>query len=469
MSPRPPGRLEYRAGTASDSVELPEFEWTHLGSDEPPRAPRPPSSPPPPHRRRRIVALAVIALLVGSLGIGIALFVSGDTGKPLSGHERSQLEAAAPGSSKQGRDASLAVPAAVRRTTEALPTARAVAQLFVVSTSAQSADDPFFRRLRGRAWGGVVLDPSNVADQATAKLVSDQITAVARRSHHLAPLIAAEQPGGPASTFPDLPPRAQPLAGDSGSAAKVRSDALAAARALRGLGVRMTLAPVADVGIAAGPVEDQVFSDDAREVTRLTAAAVAGYRRGHVIPAVGHFPGEGSASEDPDVANATVGFTLAEMRRRDLRPFAAVTRTAPVIQMSNSVYAAFDGVTPATVLPAAIGGLLRSKMGYRGVVMTPDLTSTAPVMGTGVGSAAVQALEAGADLLYVSGGARQQEAAYRAVLRAVRSGRISPERLRLSLQRVLALKRRYGLPVTVTRTAGPRPATSPPHSDRRQR
>ena len=70
----------------------------------------------------------------------------------------------------------------------------------------------------------------------------------------------------------------------------------------------MTLAPVADVGVAAGPVEDQVFADDARVVTRLTAAAVDGYRRGRVAAAVGHFPGEGSASADPDVANATVGF-----------------------------------------------------------------------------------------------------------------------------------------------------------------
>ena len=212
----------------------------------------------------------------------------------------------------------------------------------------------------------------------------------------------------------------------------------------------MTLAPVADVGVAAGPVEDQVFADDARVVTRLTAAAVDGYRRGRVAAAVGHFPGEGSASSDPDVANATVGFSLPELRRRDLRPFARVARRAPVIQMSNAVYAAWDGVTPATALPDAIGRLLRGELHYRGVVMTPDLTSTAPVLGVGVGTAAVKALEAGADVLYVSGGALAQDAAYRAVLRAVRKGRISRERLRLSLQRVLALKRRYGLSVAVT-------------------
>ena len=249
-----------------------------------------------------------------------------------------------------------------------------------------------------------MIGPNNVVDEGQAAALTGEIGVVARQARHLAPIVvAAEQAGGPASAFPDLPPRAQPLAGDSGGPRRARADALAAARALRGVGVRMTVAPVADVGVAAGPVQDQVFADDAAVVTRLTSAAVDGYRRGRVIAAVGHFPGEGSASEDPDVANATVGLSLAELRRRDMRPFAAVARRAPVIQMSNAVYAAFDGVSPATVLRDAVGRLLRGDLRYRGVVMTPDLTSTAPILGTGTGTAAIQALEAGADMLYVTG------------------------------------------------------------------
>ena len=215
----------------------------------------------------------------------------------------------------------------------------------------------------------------------------------------------------------------------------------------------MTLAPVADVGVAAGPLQDRVFSDDPRTVSRLTAAAVQGWRSAGVVPAVGHFPGQGSASEDPDVANATVGFSAAELRARDLRPFAAVAARAPVIVLSNAVYAAWDGVTPATVLPEATR-LLRRDLRYRGAVMSADLSATAPVLGTGVGTAAVRALEAGADMLYVSGPPRRQEGAYRAVVEAVREKRISGARLRLSVQRVMALKRSAGL-LPTRRTAGP--------------
>ncbi|MDX6648992.1 MAG: beta-N-acetylhexosaminidase [Solirubrobacteraceae bacterium] len=379
-------------------------------------------------RAWRVVLAGVFGLLV--LGSAATAVLVGESGsqKPLSAHERAARAAAAP----------------VRRAAAGMSLPVAVAQVFIVGTDAQFPRDPFFAELRGRGWGAVVLGPGKVVDSGQARELAGEIGVVSRQAKFIAPLVAAEQSGGDASTFTDLPPRAQTLAGDLGRPAAARSDARAAARALRELGVRMTLAPVADVGAAAGPLQDRVFSDDPAVVVRLTRAAVEGWRSGGVIPAVGHFPGQGAASEDPDTANATVGLSLADLRSRDLRPFAAVARRAPVIQLSNAVYAAYDGVTPATVLPD-VARLLRHDLHYRGVVMTADLAATAPVLGTGVGTAAVQALRAGADLLYVSGGPAQQEAAYRAVLRAVRTKRISRDRLMQSVRRVLALKRSAGL------------------------
>jgi beta-N-acetylhexosaminidase len=112
--------------------------------------------------------------------------------------------------------------------------------------------------------------------------------------------------------------------------------------------------------------------------------------------------------------------------------------------MSNAVYVAFDGVTPAALLPQAVR-MLRRDLRFGGVVMTDDLAATAPVTGETVGRAAVDALRAGADLLYLSGGPQEQEQAYAAVLAASRTGRLPHARLQEALLRVLALKRRYGL------------------------
>jgi beta-N-acetylhexosaminidase len=375
-----------------------------------------------------VLLAAVLALLVLGSAAAAVLVGESQNQKPLTAHERAARAAAAP----------------VRRAAAGMSLPVAVAQVFIVGTDAQSPRDPFFTELRGRGWGAVVVGPGKVVDSGQARNLAGEIGLISRQAKFIAPLVAAEQSGGAASTFPDLPPRAQPLSGDLGRPAAARSTARAAALALRDLGFHMTLAPVADVGATVGPLQDRVFSDDPALVARLSAASVEGWRSGGVIPAVGHFPGQGAASEDPDTANATVGLSLADLRGRDLRPFAAVVRRAPVIQLSNAVYAAYDGVTPATVLPDVMR-LLRGDLRYRGVVMTADLAATAPVMGAGVGTAAFQALRAGADLLYISGGPAEQEAAYRAVLRAVRTNRISRDRLMQSVRRVLALKRSAGL------------------------
>jgi beta-N-acetylhexosaminidase len=172
---------------------------------------------------------------------------------------------------------------------------------------------------------------------------------------------------------------------------------------------------------------------------------VDGYRAGRVASAVGHFPGTGAASQDPEDGIASVGLSIEELAARDLRPFAAVTRRAPVFVVTSAVYAAYDGVTPAVHLPEVVTSLLRRRLGFGGVVMTDNLTATTAVTGTEIGQAAVDAIRAGVDVLQIPGGLREQEAAYRAVLAAVRRGEISRGRLRGSVRRIAALRARYAV------------------------
>jgi beta-N-acetylhexosaminidase len=458
-------RLRQRNGEPTDGPS--DFEWPGRVPGAPPVEPAAPPprrgrlglSDAPVHRRRRLVALVVVGALVAGAGVALALLIGGEAG--LSPRERAQLEAAG----ASGRSRPAGVSSLVQRTAAGMSLPRQVAQLFLMGTTAQGPGDAFFPRLRARGWGAVVLSslPPGQAGQ-----LAPHFGAVARQAGQIAPLVAAAQPGGQRSTFPGLPPRAPPLIGDKPHAAGLAAQqAAAAARALRRLHVTMTFAPVADVATPTGPGQDLDFSDSARAVAQLTAAAVGAYRRGGVVPAVGHFPGQGSANADPDIATATVGLGLDDLRRRDLLPFRAIARTVPVVIVSNAVYAAYDGVTPAVLLPDVVGGLLRRQLGFKGVVMTDDLVSTAPVLGQSVARSAVEALEAGADLLYVSGGTPQQEQAYRAVLAAVRRGTISRRRLQVSVERVLALKRGYGLLAAPRRPVPPgraRPGKPAPRS-----
>jgi beta-N-acetylhexosaminidase len=333
-------------------------------------------------------------------------------------------------------------PAAARATPRGLPAPpdRAAARLFLVGFPGTGPSPQVLGRLRLRDWGGVVLERGNGASTAQLAAMVDRVRAAAAAHRHQAPLVAARQPGGRDGAVPRVPP----LESTVPDAATARRQAEAAGRGLRRLGVRLVLAPVADVARAGGPWERIGFADDVATTARLSAAAVAGWQAARVAAAPGHFPGEGAASGDPSLGPATVGLSLGELRAGDVKPFAAVARDAAAVQMSSALYAAWDGVTPATLLPEAVG-LLRRDLRFDGVVVSGDLAAAALATGDPIGDVAVQALRAGCDLLWIPGDAADQEAAWRAVVRALRDHRVSAARVGEALRRVSVLRARYGV------------------------
>jgi beta-N-acetylhexosaminidase len=221
---------------------------------------------------------------------------------------------------------------------------------------------------------------------------------------------------------------------------EVRATTAAAARAAAADGVELVLAPAADLRVPGLPSDLRAFGPDPARVAAQVAAAAAGWRDGGVLPVPGRFPGEGAASQDPSAGPATVGLGAPVLLARDVRPFAAVAAAVPAIQLSAALYAAWDPVTPATLLPAAIG-LLRGRLGFAGVVVSADLVAAATATGRPVGAAAVDALRAGCDLLLISGGRAEQEEAVRAIRGAVRAGTLPRARVDEALGRLRALRR----------------------------
>jgi beta-N-acetylhexosaminidase len=335
-----------------------------------------------------------------------------------------------------------AAPAGTERPAAGLPAtqARAAARLFLVGFGGAAPGRAVLRRLGLHEWGGVVLEPGNgISPQQVAGLVG-RIRGAAERAGHVAPLIAASQPGG----MYDAVPIGAPLPSQAGDAAGAQRAALASAQALRPLGIRMVLAPVADTETTGGPWEGLAFSDQPGPMSAMAGAAVAGWKQGQVAPAPGHFPGEGAASGDPAVEPATVGLSMAELRARDLKPFASLARDAPAIQLSAATYVAFDGVTPATLLPEVVS-LLRDELHFGGVVVSGDLAAASLASGQPVADVAVAALKAGCDLLWIPGDAQDQDAAWRAVVRALRTGEVPASRVAEALRRVSALRAAYGV------------------------
>jgi beta-N-acetylhexosaminidase len=396
------------------------------------------------YRRRRLSALLAG---LGLLAV-IAVVVVGASGSsshsprfvpPGGGATAPRIET---GSLNVARGPNWQPAPAATRTANRLSLAGQVAQLFLVSVRGTGATAA--RGLTGSGWGGVVLDRTNYATPRQLRALTGALRPALTVNARIAPLIATGQEGGAATAFPGLPPRDEATLGAAGSAGAAAAQAALAAVRLRTLGVTMTLAPLADVDIPTGALTGRLFGSDPASVAQFTSEAVAGYARGGLIDAVSHFPGEGGASADPDQQAATVGGSLATLRSRDLVPFAAVASRAPVIQLSNAVYAAFDGVTPASLLPGVVA-LLRGPLHFQGVVLSGALEATLQPGGPDLGTVAAQAVSAGDDLLYVAGPPADQQAAYAGVLAAARRAPAMRDLVRQALLRDLTLKARYGL------------------------
>lgn len=204
-------------------------------------------------------------------------------------------------------------------------------------------------------------------------------------------------------------------------------------------------------------IGDRAFGNDWEWTAFFGMSAVESMEeQGGVIPVVKHFPGHGDTLVDSHVALPVVDKSLEELWQSELVPFnmtlnqedyfgAQAGPSAPAVMVAHILLSQVDPDYPASLSHRVVTGLLREEMGFDGVVCTDDLTMGAVSNTYGMGEAAVLAVEAGCDLLLVCHGADNLTAARDALLEAVDSGRLSPERLDESVKRILSLKVEYGL------------------------
>jgi beta-N-acetylhexosaminidase len=398
------------------------------------------------------VALGAVA--VAALGGGLAVGGSGGEERPAAVPEASG------GGGPVDRPSFLArivpPPAEHRRVGQGVPRTvadlvrrllleRKVAQLFLVGFEGTDLTADVYVRLRRLDYGGIVLDRVNYTDAQVLGQMASEAGVIAGQERHVPPWVMAPQEGGERNAFPHLPPADAPA--DIPSASVAGREAAEAGASLKALGINGLVAPVIDVGSGDAPaLGARVYSDDPREVAAFADATVAAYTRAGIMTAPGHFPGLGAADQSTEEGPAQVGLSVSELSRRDLVPFrAAFDAGAQAVLLSSALYSIDDFTVPASLSRNVATGLLRGRLRFPGMAITDDLADPAITTVASVPEAAVRAIRAGADMLWISGPERDQQAAYVAVLRAVQRGRISRARLNEAVGRILQAKRRFGL------------------------
>jgi beta-N-acetylhexosaminidase len=411
----------------------------------------------PARRRLLIAAIVALALAAGVSGVVVGAGHDGnesDTASnvptPGRGAPQERVSFLArivpPPAQRERRGAGAAVPRSVADLARRLPVERKVAQLFLFGFHGTDLTSEIFGRLRRRDLGGIFIAGPNYTDATQLGSLAGEAAVIASEERHVKPWVMTSQEGGELNSFPDLPPAALPA--DLPSAAEAGEIARESASTLHGLGINGVLGPVVDVGGAetGSALGARVYSDQADDVSAYAEATVGAYRGEHVFSAAKHFPGLGATDQSTEEGPATVGLGLDELRARDLIPFAAaIDAGVPGVVIGHALYAINDFTVPASLSRAVATDLLRREMHFKGVAITDDLADPAITTIHTVPDAAVRALRAGADMLYISGNAGDQESAYVAVLRAVQRGRIPRRRLNQAVGRILLAKQDYDL------------------------
>lgn len=285
--------------------------------------------------------------------------------------------------------------------------------------------------LRTYPVGGICQFGKNITDPEQIKRFNNDLQAACQT-----PLfIAVDEEGGRVSRLANRPAFDLP---------QYKNGAITDARAmgqdiggyLKQYGFNMDFAPVADVNTNPdNPViGDRAFSSDAETAAQMVAEAAQGLREHGILPTLKHFPGHGDTKEDSHTALAVTHKTLAELQDCEFLPFAADSGLHAVMVGHIAAPNVTGDMTPATLSPELVGLIPDAE---NTLIVTDSLSMEAITATYTPGEAAVQALQAGCDLLLMPNGLPE---AYNAVLQAVKDGTLSEERLDRSVDKILRYK-----------------------------
>ena len=257
--------------------------------------------------------------------------------------------------------------------------------------------------------GGYILFGRDTADKTADALIqtiqSYQDAAAADTGIPL--LIGVDEEGGTvvrvssnphlrASKFPS-PQKAYASGGMEAVLADTREKDLL----LSALGFNVNLSPVADVSTnPADFMYDRTFGQDAAATADYVAQVVSQMAEDGMGSVLKHFPGYGN-NVDTHTGIAVDQRPLESFTSSDFLPFQAGMESGggkTAVLVSHNIMTAVDGDLPASLSPK-VHGLLRTDLGFDGVVMTDDLAMEAVAAYSADGAVAVMALEAGNDLV----------------------------------------------------------------------
>jgi beta-N-acetylhexosaminidase len=332
-----------------------------------------------------------------------------------------------------------------KRTLTKLTLERKVAQLVCVEIQGDAAaDDPRMKEwlslVKDHGIGGFVIYGGTVRSAAT-------VISKLQAASAIPILISTDFEGGAGQQFKgasEFPPNMAFAA--TRNEDLMRRAAQVMAKEGKAIGIHLSYTP--DVDLTLSPDNPQEsgrsFGGDIALLNTMVKAYVSAYHKEGMMVAAKHFPGRGDMRGGPAYPSFTIlNKDLTQLDKQEFLAFShAVAAGVDVVMTEHIAIPTIAGMQPASVEPKLVKGILRDKLKFRGIITTDDLWYEHVVARYGQDEVAVLAIEAGHDVVLKP---KDPVGTMRAIVAAVRNGRIPAAQIDSSVYKVLLRKFKMGL------------------------
>ncbi|EPQ56064.1 hypothetical protein GLOTRDRAFT_149064 [Gloeophyllum trabeum ATCC 11539] len=329
---------------------------------------------------------------------------------------------------------------------------REIGQHFVFGFHGHDVSSDIERLIREYYVGNVILMKRNVQSLQQVRDLVAKLQKIAKDAGHSTPLmIGTDQENGLVSAFSAEMAGTQ-FPGAMAIAASQSTDlaeqvSLASAKELRLAGISWAYSPVCDVNSdPRNPVIGvRSFGDDPYEAAKYAAAVSRGLTSGGVAPSSKHFPGHGDTHVDSHLDLPRIYKIQEQLSATELIPFERLIKDeiATIMTGHMALPLIVGDDTPSSLSRMITTDLLRSKLGYKGVVVTDCLEMEAVAIKYGSEGGAVLSLQAGADIAMICHRIDRQVGALEATYRAINEGKLLMDDIVRSGDRIKQLKQKF--------------------------
>ncbi len=333
-----------------------------------------------------------------------------------------------------------------------------IGQMILVGIAQAEVDTVVLQEVKKGNVGSIILFEKNIPKKPNAFA---DLKKIIWTYQHAAPspiFVAIDQEGGKVNRLKEKYGFTRSITADATGKSKsldtARFYAEATAATLAGLGFNVNFAPCVDVAVEpTNPVivkSGRSYSANEDTVAIMAKEFIKQHRKFGVVTVLKHFPGHGSSTTDSHFGIADVTKTWTE---RELKPYQLLLDSGYVdaVMTAHIVNRTLDkSGKPGTLSPEITNGILRNRLGYKGVVFSDDMQMEAITKQYGFDESIKLAILAGVDVLCfannVPGSQKQKvERIFSVIREAVTKGEISAQRIDESYQRIMKLKKEIDL------------------------